>query len=92
VNATLTGGTISRVETGQEVHNANGYFTLPSGEYTLTGIYKSPVTDASFSSEGYVVLSPSSVEGETYSHYQSQEGAWDRIDSSFTWEWGHFAE
>jgi hypothetical protein len=87
-NITLTDGTLTKIETQQEVRDANGRFTLPDGEYTLAGTYSSPMTDATFNSEGYVVLSQSSVEGETYSHYRTEEGAWDRIESSFAWEWG----
>lgn len=87
-NVTLAGGHITRAETMQEVTNATGHLTIPSGAYTLDGLYHSPATEATFDSEGLVAFSPTSIEGETYTTYTTAQGQWDHIESSFVWEWG----
>lgn len=88
-NITLTGGSIYRPENLQRVEHAGGTLVFPDGTYALTGTYHSPVTSASFASEGYVALSPTSIEGDTYTNYRAQDGSWDRINTAFEWEWGH---
>lgn len=87
-NLTLTDGTINRPETSQRVSDSNGIVRLPSGDYMLTGQYHSSTTNARFSSEGSLVVSPSSIEGDSYTRYHTDTGTWDRINTWFEWEWG----
>lgn len=87
-NVTLANGHITRAETLQQITQATGQLTLPDGQYVLNGLYHSPVTAATFDSEGFVVFSPTSIEGETYTAYNTAQGTWDRIESTFVWEWG----
>lgn len=86
-NITLTGGSVLRMETGHQVSNTTGIVHLPSGLYNVEGRYSSLSTEAYFTSEGTLVLSPSSIEGESYTRYRTELGGWDRIDSWFEWEW-----
>lgn len=67
-----------------EISGASGTFFLPSGDYYLEGHTHS----AHLTSEGYIAFSSTSVEGETYTHYHSDDGKWDQVENSFGWEWG----
>jgi len=87
-NLTLTNGHMARPETHQQISDANGYVQFPSGDYALQGIYHSDTNNAEFTSEGSIVVSPASLEGESYTRYHAEDGKWDRIDTWFEWEWG----